>query len=122
MTHPCKDAAAVADLPWSSLSLADWRLHLGSVRCVSIHIHDGPTVCGHQQRLTVAPDTGRASGSRRPRDDDTGAGKGAKRPKVEPKAEHGAGANGAIVPPPPQHLVQHRAQPVSDARFLCAPL
>ena len=66
------------------------------------------------EQLSCAPcGVSRASGSRRQRDD-PGVEKGAKRLKVEPKAEHGTGANGALVPPPPQHLVQHGTQqPVS---------
>ncbi len=74
------------------------------------------------QYVTIAPAVSRASGSRRQRDDpDTE--RGAKRPKVEPKAGHGTGAaNGALAPPPPQHLLQHDAQPVSNARIARASL
>ncbi len=67
--------------------------------------------------VTAAPDVSRASGNRRQRDD-SGTGKGAKRLKVEPKVEHGTGANGALVPPPPQHLLQHAAQTVSNAHVV----
>ena len=56
----------------------------------------------------------RATGSRRQRDG-LGPEKDAKRPKVETKAEPGAGVNGASVPPPSQHVIQHGAQPVSAA-------
>ena len=56
----------------------------------------------------------RVSSGRRHREDAISE-KDAKRAKMEPKAEPGAGVNGALVVPPPQHVAQHTPSPVCSA-------